>query len=137
MNDVMNVWETECINLHDSVIEDIKCTENKATLYITTSEYENKRKIEVEINTNLYDFELYYVRRYPRFHMARLKGKEISLETLIFWFSNGFTLNIDEIYGNKNQGAMIIECDLFPYPSRRGVLDKVLFKINKENDSTF
>ena len=122
-------------SFHDSVINNISYIENRITLYFSESKYENTYgNVKIEIPGSSYSFETFYVRQYPFFRRIKLKGKEISFEKLKSWFKNGRSLCIVETFVSKDGNLLVFECDVFPYSSRRGVNNKVIFKFNYDKD---
>ena len=122
-------------HFHDSVIKNIEYDGKVLSFYIPESHYENTyNNLKVEMPIDEYDISVYHIRQYPRFHKVKIKGKEISVDSLRSFFKHGKVLEILEFMVSADSNLVVFECVVFPYSSRAGVYEKIVFSLGYERD---
>ena len=120
---------------YDFMIRDISYKENTLTLDMPNTPYEDSLEdLKLEMTVDEDDLSIYYLKRYPRLHNVKLKGKEISFCTLKSFLEKGYALQIEDFFVSANMNAVFLECEIFPYSAKRGVAKKIVFKLNYEHD---
>ena len=129
-----HIYLKDC-HFHDLIIKDISYNEQVLTLHMPNALYEGSyHDLTVEMRLDEYDLSIYRLKQYPRFHRVKLKGKEISLHSLKLFLKKGYTLEIANFLVSTDSNFVILDCVLFPYSSKRGVYNKILFRLDYEYD---
>ena len=120
---------------HDSTIKDVSYANQTLVLDVNGVPGEDEpRDFKLEMKVDEYDFRIYRLKQYPRFHKVKLKGKEISLQSLKRLFDSGYVLRITDFLASTSSNLVIIDSDMFPYSPKPGVCNKIVLKLNYEYD---